>query len=456
MTATDAQQKQNDRDAAISAITAIAARWRDAGIANVRFELPDMHGTSRSKIVPIGHLESYSRRGLNMYGGTVVLDSRSDVVPGTLYNEEVAYADQLLFPDPATSAIVPWAAETARVVCDPYWGDGRPLLAAPRHVFRRVLDRCHELGYEPRMGIEPEFYLLDATTREPLFDGYHIFNTVRNNYVPLIDRILAELGRFGIDIITANCEYAGSQWEINYAPADGMAGPDTAFTFKNAVKELAFHDGLVATFMSKPFSGGAGSGAHNHLSLLDRSSGENVLGDAAGQWGISRIGQSFIAGQLRHARSIYALLAPTPNCMKRRRRHTFSPTNVSWGLEDRSALVRVKVGAPEHCHVENRAPTGLSNPYLAGAALLGSGLLGIEDGLELESPAAAPAEEDESKPPLPESVAESLALLERDERIVELLGDEFVTAYLAMRRHELSRFEDHVTDWERYEYLELY
>src|SRR5437016_8867313 len=123
--------------------------WKGRGIRNVRFELPDMHGTSRSKLVPIEHAADYSKDGLNMYGGAAVLDSRSDVVPGTLYNEEVAYADQLLRPDPQTAAIVPWADATGRLICDTHWGDGTPLAAAPRHVYRRVLERCHELGYAP-------------------------------------------------------------------------------------------------------------------------------------------------------------------------------------------------------------------------------------------------------------------------------------------------------------------
>ena len=171
---------------------------------------------------------------------------------------------------------------------------------------------------------------------------------------------------------------------------------------------------------------------------------------------LSKTGRSFIAGQLRHARAIYTLLAPTVNCLKRRRTHTFSPTNVSWGPEDRSAFVRVKGGSAKNKHVENRAPTGLSNPYLASAGLLGAGLLGIADELELEPPAKPPAEEDESKPKLPTTVEESLAALESDERIVELLGAEFVRAYTAIRRYELQRFADHVTDWELEEYLELY
>jgi glutamine synthetase len=123
---------------------------------------------------------------------------------------------------------------------------------------------------------------------------------------------------------------------------------------------------------------------------------------------------------------------------------------------DRSAFVRVKGGSLESRHIENRAPSGLSNPYLAGAALLASGLLGIIDKVELEPPAQGPAEDDESKTKLPTTPEESLQLLEKDEKITELLGSEFVTAYTVMRRYELQRFADHVTDWERQEYLEIY
>src|SRR2546422_5308372 len=152
----------------------ILSDWKEKGIRNVRFELPDLHGTSRSKIVPIDHAAAYAKNGLNMYGGAAVLDSRSDVVPGTLYNEEVAYADQLLRPDPSTAAVVPWAEATARLICDGFWADGRPQMAAPRQVFRRVLERTRDLGYEPLVGVEYEFYLLDPETHRPLFTGYHI------------------------------------------------------------------------------------------------------------------------------------------------------------------------------------------------------------------------------------------------------------------------------------------
>ena len=429
--------------------------WRAQGIRFVRFELPDMHGTSRSKMVPIERAYGYAESGLNMYGGVAVLDSRSDVVGGTLYHEEVAYGDQLLLPDLDTAAVVPWREATARWICDSTWADGTPLEALPRRVWRKQLERARALGYEPLIGYEPEFYLL-TSDQELLFEGYHIFNVTRNTYVPFIQELVEQLNAYGLEVITANCEYAGSQWELPCLPMRGMGGPDRCFSFKNAVKELAHQHGYTATFMSKPFADSAGSGLHTHVSLLNVADGGNAFGDASDEAGISAACRSFIAGNLRHAASTYALLAPTVNCMKRRRTHTFSPTNVSWGLEDRSALIRIKGGTTESRHIEHRAPTGLSNPYLVAAAILAAGLNGIEDGLELEPAAHPPAEEDESRTKLPTSVRESLEALESDERIAGALGEDFVTAYRVMRRHELSRFDDHVTDWERNEYVEIY
>src|SRR5881409_1433947 len=380
-----------------------------------------MHGISRSKTIPIAHAFDYAERGLNMYGGASVLDTRSDVVPGTLYHDEKGYGDQLLFPDPDTAQVLPWMDRTARLICDAEWYDGTPLAATPRSVFRRALEKARSMGFDTLMGSEFEFYLLTADTHEPLFDGYQIFNTVRNDHVPTIRRIAEEMPEVGVDIITSNCEYAGSQWEINFAPGRAMAGPDHAFTFKNGVKEIAKQDGYLATFMTKPWADHSGSGCHTHMSLLSADSGDNAFGDPDDRDGMTDECRSFIAGVLRSARTIDAVIAPTVNCLRRRRRHTFSPTNVSWGMEDRSAFIRVKGGSPEDRHIENRGPSGLSNPYLASAGLLAAGILGITEELELEPAARPPAEEDESKTPLPTTLEESLHLLESDQKMVELL-----------------------------------
>ncbi len=437
-------------------VPTILERWADAGIRWVRFELPDLHGISRSKTVPIHHAKAYAESGLNMYGGTVVLDTRSDVVPGTLYHEERGYGDQLLTPDPSTAAVVPWVDATARFICDTAWHDGTPLGAAPRHVFQRALDRCRSLGFVPVIGSEFEFYLLDPAG-EPLFDGYHIFNTIRNDWVPTIRRILDLMPKVGVDIITSNCEYAGSQWEINFAPGKELAGPDNAFTFKNGVKEIARQDGYLATFMTKPWADSAGSGCHTHVSL-QLPDGTNAFADEADPAGISDVCRRFIGGLLRYAASIDALIAPTVNCHRRRRRHTFSPTNISWGFEDRSALVRVKGGSPASRHIEYRAPSAMANPYLVGAALLQAGLQGVEDELDPGPPSKAglPAEDDSDFERLPRSIGDALDLFEASPTSVDFFGQELVTAYTTMRRAELARMDDWVTDWERREYLEVH
>jgi glutamine synthetase len=442
----------------MSNVKEILDRWRKEGVGFVRFELPDLHGISRSKTIPIAHAAAYADRGLNMYGGASVLDTRSDVVPGTLYHEERGYGDQLLFPDPDSARTLPWADATARLICDAQWYDGSPLAATPRHVFKRALEKARGMGFEPVMGSEFEFYLVTEDTHEPLFTGHHIFNTLRNDYVPTIRRIIEEMPKVGVDIITANCEYAGSQWEINFAPGRGLAGPDNAFTFKNGVKEIAKQDGYLATFMTKPWAGQSGSGCHTHLSLVSTETGENVFGSEDDPLGMTDTCRSFIAGMLRHARTIDAVVAPTVNCLRRRRRHTFSPTNISWGLEDRSALVRVKGGAPANKHVEYRAPSALSNPYLVGAALIQAGLNGIEEGFSAPEPSkpGIPAEEDDSFEMLPTELEESIDALEQESAAKDIFGEEFVTAYAAMRRYELSRFGDWVSDWERTEYMELF
>src|SRR5713226_6211118 len=185
----------------------LLADWEGKGIRSVLFELPDMHGTARTKIIPLNKVRGFAEKGLNMYGGTVSLDSRSFVVSGTRYNEEVNYADQVLIPDLSTAAIIPWMNKTARLICDTYWADGTPLYAAPRHVLRRTLAELDKLGYQAVVGLEYEFYLLDPTTMKPVFVGLHIFNSMRNTAVPVAERIVELMPQIGIDIITANCEY---------------------------------------------------------------------------------------------------------------------------------------------------------------------------------------------------------------------------------------------------------
>ena len=196
-------------------------------------------------------------------------------------------------------------------------------------------------------------------------------------------------------------------------PGDGVDGPDRAFSFKNAVKELAYR-GALATFMSKPFADGAGCGAHNHIGLSTATTRENALSDAGARRSLGRRPE-FVAGQLRHARSTYALLAPTVNCLKRRRTHTFSPTNVSWGIEDRSALIRDQGWLARVAPRREPGAEGLSNPYLVAAAARHRACSGSGTNSSSNRRRGRPAEEDPSKEPLPRR-AESLDSLAADEQ----------------------------------------
>ena len=437
-------------------IAAFVADLEARGIRYLRFELPDLHGTSRVKVVPLDKVEDYARRGLNFYGGVFGLDSASNVVPGCGLHEEVRYRDQSLIPDLDTLQVVPWLDATAKVVCDSQWAPGEPLEAAPRRVLRRLLERAAARGYDVMMGHEFEFYLLDPETKAPLFGGVHIFNSLRNHYVPFLDGLLDQLQGIGIDVITHNCEYSPSQFEINYGPAIGLAAADKAFTFKTAIKELAHRNGYLASFMTKPANDMAGCGCHVHVSLVERDSGRNAFSDPDAPDALPDSLRHFAEGLLRHATAIAPLVGPTPNCYRRLKPHTFAPSNISWGIEDRTAMVRVKHAGQPGAHLEMRAASGLSNPYLSAAAVLAAGLLGLEEEAPLRPAVEGPSEEQTELPKLAQSLEEGLDALAADAPLREALGEDFFTVFTTVKRFELQRFRDSVTQWERDEYLEVY
>lgn len=437
-------------------ISAWVAQLQEQGVEYVRFELPDLHGVSRLKVVPIDKVAGYARKGLNFYGGTLALDTASMVVPNSGYHSERKYRDHVIVPDLDTVTPVSWVANTVKVICDPQWSANEPLSVAPRAVLKSLLAKAAEMGFDVMMGHEFEFYLLQADTKTPLFDGLHIFNHIRNQFVPEIDQLLAYLRGAGVDVITHNCEYAPSQFEINFGAATGIQAADKAFTFKNAVKEIAHRLGYHATFMSKPFAGLAGCCCHVHLSLWHQGSDRNAFLDPTQEHGLSTTATAFIQGILTHAPAMMPLIGPTPNCYRRLKPHTFAPSNISWGIEDRSAMVRVKATYDDETHLEMRAASGLSNPYLSAAATLAAGLLGLQHNLTLQPMVDGPSEDDPTLPKLPQTLDEALAALAADAEMQAMLGPEFCQLLTTVKQFELARFHDHITDWETREYLEVY
>jgi glutamine synthetase len=279
---------------------------------------------------------------------------------------------------------------------------------------------------------------------------------MRNVAVPVTERIVELMPQIGIDIITANCEYGPGQFEINYGPHQALRAGDLGFTFKNGVKFIASQFGYHATFMTKPFTDQSACGAHTHISLISKDSGENAFLDTNNEHGLSQTAFYFLQGMLKHANAAMALMAPTPNCYHRFVPHHFAPSNISWGLEDRSAMIRAKNSRDSRTHLENRLPTALSNPYLSIAAVVAAGTLGLQEAAMPPDAVKGLAEEHSGFEPLPTTLDVALDMLERDEAFGSILGDEFVQVFTTMKRSELARLKAHVTDWERDEYLEMF
>jgi glutamine synthetase len=312
------------------------------------------------------------------------------------------------------------------------------------------------MGYDVMMGHEYEFYVVDPVTRKPVFDGQPIFMTARTHQVPAIDRLIGVMQAQGIDIITSNVEHGPGQFEINYSASIGIAAADQAFVFKNTVKEYLRKEGLLATFMTKPYQGLSGSCCHFHVSLWERGGGANVFLDARDELGLSAKCRSFIQGVLDHVRASMALWSPTPNCYRRIRPRTYAPSNISWGVQDRSASVRVKASRDSNTHIEIRVPAALSNPYLVAASAIASGLIGLAAGRALAPSADGPKEDDGRFEKLPTEIYEALAALEEDAVIRAVLGEEFIRVYLAMKRQESARLRDAIPAAETNEYFEAY
>jgi glutamine synthetase len=429
---------------------------KSQGFEFLRFELPDMAGLSRGKTIPVNHIASYLKSGLNLYGGTVALDSYSIPVRDSGYNEEMNYQDCVMVADQDTLTPVPWLEKTGRVICDTMWYSGRVQLASPRMLLKKMLSVADTLGFKVMMGHEYEFYVVDAATRKPIFGGQPIFATARTHQVPAIDDLIRVLQAQGIDIITYNVEHGPGQVEINYSAQVGVAAADTAFVFKNTVKEYLAKHGLLATFMTKPYKGLSGSCAHYHVSLLAKESGSNAFLDTADGDGMSHTFKSFIQGVLDHARASMAIWSPTPNCYRRIRPRTYAPSNISWGIQDRSASVRVKASKDKSTHMEVRVPAAMSNPYLVAAVTIGSGLLGLMHERELMPAGNGPKEDDPNYAKLPTEIEDALDAFEADTALRDLLGEEFVRVYLAMKRQETARLRDEIPAAEINEYFDLY
>lgn len=424
----------------------------ERGIKFIRLWFTDVVGTLKSVAIAPAEVEGAFAEGLGFDGSAIEGFTR-------------AYeADMLAHPDPATFQILPWRGEvdpTARMFCDITTPDGQPAASDPRNVLKRTLAKAADRGFTFYTHPEIEFYLLKSSKLkngrvEPVDSAGFFDNVPGGTAHDFRRRSVRMLEDLGISVEFSHHEAGPGQNEIDLRYADALTTADNIMTFRTVIKEVAIEQGVYATFMPKPMSEHPGSGMHTHMSLFEGDS--NAFFDAGGHYQLSKIGKQFVAGLLTHAPEITAVTNQFVNSYKRLWSGDEAPSFVTWGHNNRSALVRVplyKPGKGQSARVEYRAIDSAANPYLAFSLLLAAGLKGIEEGYDL------PAEAEDNVwelsdterralgySQLPTSLDSAVSLMEESELVAETLGEQVFNYVLLNKRSEWSHYRNQVTTFE--------
>ncbi|MEX3105287.1 MULTISPECIES: glutamine synthetase family protein [unclassified Streptomyces] len=428
------------------------------GIDVVRVTYPDLIGTERARDVLLDHLPDAARHGLAFCRAVYHTSPQGDVVPVT-GGLDAGLPDIRVHPDLDTLIALPWEPGVAAClgdVTDP--ATGLPAPESPRDLLRTVLDRCHAHGLRPVVGPELEYVLCDPAPDTPA--GWRRYSEatgvvytagLRADGDNHLLRTLRQLRDLGIGVSGGNHEFDGSQFEINLTHTDALTAADRAFRFKSAVKELARKEGRLATFMAKPFNTAGGSGFHLHLSCTGPEDA-NAFDDPSAPHGLSATARHAIAGILAHAPALAALANPTVNSYKRFGPDTLAPWLIDWGLDNRSAMVRIPPERGAAARLELRLGDAGANPYLLIAGTIAAALLGIQAAQEPPAPLEGYGYDAARSATLPTTLPAALDALEADTALTELLGKDFTASYLTYKRDEVARFRRYVTDWEFTEY----
>jgi glutamine synthetase len=431
----------------------------ERGVKFIRLWFTDVVGTLKMVAIAPAEVEGAFAEGLGIDGSSIQGFTRA------------FEADVLAHPDPATFQILPWRGEidpTARMFCDIATPDGEPAVADPRYVLKRTLQRAAERGFTFYTHPEIEFYLLKSSEPgphglEPVDKAGYFDNVPGGTAHDFRRRAVRMLEDLGISVEFSHHEGGPGQNEIDLRYADALTMADNIMTFRTVIKEVAIEQGVYATFMPKPFADHPGSGMHTHLSLFEGDS--NAFFDQSQTYQLSTVGRQFVAGLLTHAPEITAVTNQFVNSYKRLWGGHEAPNYITWGHNNRSALVRVplyKPGKGQSARIEYRAMDSAANPYLAFALLLAAGLKGIEEGYELPPEAEDTVWELSNQErralgykALPTSLDHALNVMEESELVAETLGEQVFNYVLLNKRLEWERYRAQVTPFELESNLEL-
>ena len=428
-------------------------------ISFIRLWFTDIAGSLKTVMMSPAELESAFEEGVGFDGSSIEGFSR------------ISESDTLLRPDPSTYQPLPFDEEaglqTARMFCDITMPDGDPLFADPRHVLRRQVNAARAMGFEFFASPEIEFYVVTSSDADGLprpADKGGYFDQAKRNEAPKLRRqAISALEYMGITTEFSHHEASPGQQEIDLRHTDALTMADNVVTFKYIVKTVAEANAVHATFMPKPFADLDGSAMHTHFSLFE---GEmNAFHDPDDEISLSKVGRQFIAGIIEHAPEISAVTNQWVNSYKRLQFGSEAPTAATWGISNRSAMVRVptyRLNKAESRRIEVRSLDSACNPYLAFAAVLAAGLKGIDEGYELDEPArddvfALTHRERRAMGyrDLPNSLDAALRHLEQSEFMAQVLGEHVFEFFLRTKWDEWHEYTSQVTPLEIDEGLDL-
>lgn len=434
--------------------------------SGVRYALAsfvDLHGVCKAKAVPLAHLEQM------LAGSELFTGAALDGVPQEVSDDEVAAV-----PDPGSMTILPWQPEVAWFASDLHL-HGRPFEACSRTILRRQCSAAAAMGYRFNLGIETEFFVLRRDAQGSLVPysdrdvldkpAYDVRGLLDN--LPWLDELVSAMNTLGWGVYSFDHEDGPGQFETDFDYADALTMADRLTFFKLMAKEIAHRHGLIASFMPKPFADRTGSGAHYNMSLADPETGVNLFATedrAPGQ--ITALARQFIAGVLRHAAAICAVIAPTVNSYKRlvaqgsMSGFTWAPVFICYGNNNRTNMLRIPSAGGR---VECRAADISCNPYLGAAMVLAAGLEGIREGLDPGDPnlvnAYTLSPEERARrglKTLPRTLAEAIEAFVDDPLSRTVFGDAMFDAYVAYKREEWESFHCAVSPWEQARYLNFF
>lgn len=440
----------------------VIERMKADNIKFIRLQFVDLHGIPKNVSIPC-KLENMA----DLFKDGILFDGSS--IPGFV---GIDSSDLVLKPDISTYSALSWRPEesaSCRFICDIYKPNGEPFEGDPRGILKKALAKIKEEGYTYNIGPEPEFFIVDTDD-----DGYPIPHDDAGYFdVEPVDKgtdfrreITTNLQELGFEVEASHHEVGPGQNEIAFKFDDALKTADAVITFKQAIKaivaNMADFDGFDyrVTFMPKPFFGESGSGMHCHQSLF--KDGENIFYDENSENGLSQEAMWFIGGLLKHSAALTAVTNPIVNSYKRLVPGYEAPVYITYGIQNRSTLIRVPAARGKATRIEYRSPDPTCNPYLAFAAMLEAGMDGIKnkidpgEAVEINIYELSDEEREEKGIELlPSSLWEAYHTFEDSEIMKEALGDHIFNAFLAAKYEEWDEYRVQVFNYEHKKYLNL-